>query len=139
MSDSVIDWEELHKNPEYEVARVCTINTANLEHALENHAAIYAYANAAYAKARADKGRVEWQYEQAVARAFADLREEGKAIGEAKETAETDEAVRTLKKKVLEADREVRILYALVQGLEHRRDMLVQLAARERAELNNSY
>lgn len=135
-SEQIIDWEQLRTNPAYEVARICKIETARLEHALTRHSALYGYAHASYEEARAEEGELEWEYEQRKAEAFSALRDEGEAIGSAQEKAELDPAVQEARQKLMKAEKTRRILWALVQGLEHRKDMLVQLSARQRAEMN---
>lgn len=132
----MINWEKLKEDPAYECSRLCQINTANLVDALEKHAALYAYVNALYEKARATETRREWQYEQEKAQVFAQLRAEGTAIGEASETAELNEQVKEARKAYMKAEEKRRLLWALVDSLDTRKDMLIQLSARQRAEMD---
>jgi len=126
----MINWKNLKENPAKEAARLCSISTADLDQALENNAAIYAYVNTKYQIAEAEEAKLEWQYEQALSHAFSALRDDGEAIGSAKEKRELDDDVINIKKKILKAERKRRVLWALVKGLESREQMLIQLAKR---------
>lgn len=128
-----LDFERLEQDPGPYVAEVCALNLMNIDETLERHPALYAYAVAGYEGARIDEARAKFTMERARSQAFGELVKEN-AIGTAKELVPNDPAVQRATEAWLEAKRMVAGLRALTAGLEHRRDMLIQISSRQKRE-----
>ncbi len=127
-----LDFDLLAQDPAREAARVCTINVANLDQAIERHPALFAYVHSHWSIAKAAEEAAKWKYEQAVGDAFSAARLSGEALGAAKIMSTQAIPVQELKMALLACSRFTRQLDSVVRGMEHRRDMLVQLSARDR-------
>jgi hypothetical protein len=133
----MINFKELKEEPEETVADLCSINLQHLETALQNQASLLAYATAAYENARVDETQAEWDLEETEAEVFNAIQEKepGLAIGRTDKRVEAHERVKEARRDLADKRRMVANLKALVNGLHHRRDMLVQLSARQRQEM----
>lgn len=131
------------KTPEWEARQIvtdfCSVDLVDMMTTLGRHAGLYAYAVAACEMAKVDEARASWEKEQAKSRAFSRLVTENPKI-----TASAAEVRIPLDAEYIaavESYLSTRVtlarLKALVEGLGHRRDMLVQLASRQRAELSS--
>lgn len=137
-------WTRVQSEPARLAAEVCTIDVANLDRTLEQHAALRAWVNATYEVARISVERAEWELTKA--RATILLRV--KAIvdpdtGKAKTMGVIDAEV-VLSEEVQKATEDLRsvqercvVLKAMSNALEDRRDMLIQIAAKQRKELED--
>lgn len=134
---NAIDLDALRDNPAFEVARICQIDTRDLDRALMTQAGLAAYAYSLHESARAAEQEAKYAYERAKAEEFSRLRDGGAAIGQANEQAELGEAVSAARQAAMAKEATTRQYYALVRGLEQRRDMLIQLSARQRQEMRS--
>lgn len=134
---SIIDSKTPERDARARIAAFCSINLADLETALARHSALFSYAVAVHESAKVDEARSKWEKEKAEAKAYSDLlREDPKvAIGAAQLRIKTMPVYEKAVGEHLETQVVLGRLKALVNGLEHRRDMLVQLASRQRAEM----
>lgn len=135
----MIDFDKLKEAPAETVAKHCSINLANLEETMQNHPSLYAYAVASYETARAAEARAKWNEERVRAEVFNQIQDEepGLAIGRTERRVDDHADVVDASAKRFRLAREVAALKALVRGLEHRRDMIQQIAARQREELKS--
>lgn len=122
------------------VAQYCEINLADIETALSRQASLYSYVVAAYELAKVAEAQEKWNFEQTKADAFIkiqslDPKESATSIDRKILQAQT---VRDAAKAHFSAQANTARLKALVSGLEHRRDMLVQIAAKMRQEMGMS-
>ncbi len=122
------------------VSQFCRIDLQSLDIALSRHPAIYAYCAAVYEMAKVKEAKAKWDMEKAKAQAFGIVMDQGRTT---KITAtEAAEKVKTvpLFQQAMDFLHESEVitgrLKALVDGLGHRRDMLIQISARQRAELS---
>jgi hypothetical protein len=129
-----IDAKEVLTNPHEEISRLCEIDLDDLEGCLRNHAVLYGKAFSYFQAAKARENHEKWLYERSKTNAFSDLRDKGAAVTAAKEQSEVAPEVIDQFEKYLEAEKRTGIFYALLKGLEHRKDMLVQLSSREKKE-----
>lgn len=136
----LIDWERLRNDPEKEVARICTIHLANLMDVCVKHPAIVAYSVAMHERAKVEHERAKGRVQRVRARRFAMLSkaEPGRAVRRLELDVDADAEVESAETAMYEAQERVAVLRALVEGLNHRRDMLMHLAPRQRDELRNT-
>lgn len=142
MSTDTLNLERLRADPEYEITRVCKIDDMSWDGvgtALQMTPALITFANVKFRLAKHAATAAQHRYEEEKTRAFARHREDGAAIGVAKETCELDEDVLALKRQYLEADREASMWYALVKGLESRMDALQQISSRQKMEMSKNW
>lgn len=133
----VIDLEALERNPALEIARLCAFDPEDLQTAMVRQPVLFGYASVCYVQARRREADAKGAYERALALAFRRQRGEGAAIGTANEMKVVDEDVQRARDAMVAAEAEARMFHALVKGLEHRKDMIVQVAARQREEMRN--
>jgi len=119
------------------VAEYCRIDLANLDEALSRHAALYAYTVAAYEMAKVQEARAKWSLEMIKSEVFKILGQQDKRVTVAAAERRIPLAVTTQAGAQTLFDAQVLTarLRALVMGLEHRRDMLIQISARQRQEM----
>jgi len=129
-----INKEAVLKDSQKEISELCEIDLDDLGLCLKQHPILYGRAYDYYEKAKASVSSQKWKYEQAKTKAFSELRDGGMAIGAAKERAEVEPEVIDAYNKLLEAEKRAGIFHALVRGLDHRKDMLIQLSSREKKE-----
>lgn len=122
---------------EAKVSEYCRIDLANLDLALSRHAALYAYSVAAYELAKVQEARAKWKLEGTKAMVFGALTEKDSKIAVAAADKKIPLAipVKEAMEEMLTIQSTVARLRGLAAGLEHRRDMLVQISARQRQEM----
>jgi hypothetical protein len=118
------------------VSELCRINVANLESTLERHPGLFAYASAQHELAKVAEARAEWMLERKRAEAFKRTKDAHATMpaNRIEREVETDQEVVSAAEHYFTQKAITARLKALVNGLEHRRDMLVQLSARQRKE-----
>ena len=133
-----VDFERLAAMPEAYVAELCRIDLADIMGTLEMHSALYAYASATHEMAKVAEVQAKAEMEKVKAQTFLDLaaRDPSLPVNRLERTVEVDPAYQTLVSRYHAALRQAGILKALVGGLDHRRDMLIQIASRQRRELD---
>ena len=137
-------WKKLTDDPARLAAEVCSVDVVNLDDTLQHHAALRAWVSAAHETARINEERIKW--EETKARAIALLAakaipdpDTGKSKTVAVLNAEVDltKAVQTIVDR-LHNQQEIRgTLRAMTNALEDRKDMLIQIAAKQRKELGD--
>lgn len=129
-------WDKLRDDPAALAAEVCSIDLVNLHMSLQMHAALRAWVGAAHESARVAEARVNWDLTKARALAMLRFGEVGgrppKHVLDAR--VEGDDDVIELTEALLNAQEKRGALRAMSDALDHRRDMLVQLAAKQRQE-----
>ncbi len=127
------------KTPERVVNAVvsshCRIDLANLDAALSRHAALFAYAMAAFEMAKVAEARIKWRTEVVKSEEFAKIQLKGKSATAAEKLILTLDSVQTVMDELHASQEVTGRLRALINGLEHRRDMLVQISAKQRQEM----
>lgn len=123
-----------------EIAEYCRIDLANLDIALERHPSLYAYTSACFEMAKVAEARAKWDLETTIANTFSIvMNKDSKMTATAAEKVvktypAVTQAAATHHEKMLITAR----MKGLANGLEHRRDMLVQISARQRVDMRNS-
>lgn len=119
------------------VAEYCRIDLSNLDLALSRHSSLYAYTVAAYELARVQEARAKWSLEVTKSDVYQVLVEKDPKVSVSAADKSIARAVttKTAMEEMFKAQVAVARLKALVSGLEHRRDMLVQISARQRQEM----
>lgn len=142
---SVAFWNLLKLQPESLARSICTINLNNLEQELEQHPAIRAWVTAAYETARIKEEQAKWELTKIRSRTLLNAKEEKDSIsGKAKTIQQLDAEVDIHQEvidattKYYEASTISGVLKAMTKGLEDRKDMLIQLAVRQREEQRDS-
>lgn len=115
-----------------------SVDRSDLSGALETQSEYYGYLAMLWEAARFLEGRAKAALEQTKAATFSTLTSQGKSAAAANGMLPTQTAVveaeDTYRKAALVSGRYRGLLHAL----DHRRDMLVQLSARQRAELDST-
>lgn len=133
----MIDWTRLAGDaPEEYIADLCSINLTHLDNSLQNHAALYGYAESMAEAAEAAYARAKKALEFLQAEKFNayQKREKGLAIARTERRIEEDPDIQEAKDEVIKAQAIRGQLRALCKALVHRRDMLIQISSRQKAE-----
>ena len=132
----MIDFTALKDMPAEEVANLCAIDLNYMETTLQNHASLYAYAEASYETAEYTKAVAAVYLDRAKDDAFNTIQQDepGLAIGKTDARVGAMEAVRSAQDHLLECSKDSGMLKALIKGLQHRKDMLIQISSRQKAE-----
>lgn len=137
-------WLALAKDPARLAAEVCSVDVVNLDQTLQKHAALRAWVNAAHEVARTTEEGLKWEETKARARALLRAKEDNDPhTGKAKTVAVLEAEVTTTPEVIehteaLLEQRKVRgSLRAMADALEDRKDMLIQIAAKQRKELED--
>lgn len=122
----------------------CRINLADLDTTLTYHAGLYAYAVAVHEMAKVNEARAKMNREKVEATVADQLLrvknpETGKypSATEVGLTMKLDNRYAEATEAFFNAQQIAGRLKAVTAGLEHRRDMLVQLSAKQRKEMDN--
>jgi hypothetical protein len=136
-------WNRLQENPAELAAEVCKIDIAHLDETLQKHAALRAWVSAAYETARIGEARLEWEDVKTRARLMLEVPRMDPQTGKPKTmtviNAEVElvPVVMDVMERLL-AQQEVRgALHAMTRALEDRKDMLIQIAAKQRKEMDD--
>lgn len=132
-----IDFKKLFEAPESEIVEIVRISLRNLIETMARHPGLYGYAAAAYELAKVRQLENEYNLKQTKATAYGKLLEKNTATA-ATALLDSQPEVIAAQATLIKQMKEVAALAALVRALDHRRDMLVQIAARQRQEQNNS-
>ena len=134
-------WDRLLSSPERLAAEVCFVDVVNLDQTLQHHAALHAWVAAAHEVARIEEEQAKWNVTRTQAEALLTAREEpdpgtgkAKVVDVMKAQAETAPEVQEAVAALLKIGRKRAALRAMDRALEDRKDMLVQLSARQRRE-----
>lgn len=121
--------------PEY-VAELCSSDIEELEVALLQHAPLYGWASSLWYAATWQEAKSKARVARAEAQAYKAMLEEDPKIpiSKAKALLPDDKVVVAAIEAWLKDKLEATAIRALLLGLEHRRDMLVQLSSRQKRD-----
>lgn len=144
MTEQMVNREALDTDPDKEAARICEINLADLVGTMQRHPGVVAYVHAQYEAARIKEALTRQKFENVKA-AIADqlaktpVESTGKmpSVAAVEMAVKNDLNVQQAYQKYLQAVGETSLFKPIITGLEHRRDMLVQIASRQRQEIAN--
>lgn len=134
-------WDALKTNPEQLAVTVCSINAADLDRTLQEHPALVAWVVAAHESAKIVEARARWELTKA--EAIVTLRakaqddpdtEKPKTIQVLRAEVDASPEVGEATDHLFTTQERTAALRAMVEALRDRRDMLVQLAAKQRDE-----
>ncbi len=135
-------WENFKTDPASLAALVCSVDVINLDRTLQQHSALRAWVGATYECARIEEEKLKWQVTKTRALALLFAKKEmdpdtnkPKALAVLAAEADIAESVQQAG-AALHAQQEKRgALRAMDKALEDRKDMLVQIAAKQRKEM----
>lgn len=137
-------WQQLRDNPSLLAATVCSVDVVNLDETLQHHASLRAWVGATYEMAEIEEERAKWELTKARALAMMKAKEtpdektqKAKILDVLKAEVEMDEQVMACMEAYLSAGEKKAALRGMIRGLEDRKDMLVQIAAKQRLEQKN--
>jgi len=138
-------WKKLEEDPRNLAAEICTIDLVSIRMTLQYHAALRAWLNAAHEIARTDELRAEFEQTRTRARIMLAAKEsldhvtgKAKTVDVLKAEVEVHPDVVKADEEYLTARRKTGALRAMSSAGEDRLQMLVQLAARQRAEIRDA-
>jgi len=140
-------WQDLADNPAALAREVCAVSIVDLDDTLQKHPALRAWVGASYEAARIELERRAWEVTKTRSLALIAVNEDATGRdGKKSKTVGVMEAEVNARADVMEAE-EGRLAQAEVVGalramtiaLEDRKDMLVQLAAKQRLEMRDHY
>ena len=134
-------WERLRVNPSDLAREVCTIDVINLDQTLQEQPALRAWVNAAFEVARIAEERCKWDVTRTRALALLAGKkkkdpdtEKPKTVSVLEAEVDTNPSVEEAMTK-LHAQQDVTGgLRAMTKALDDRKDMLVQISAKQRKE-----
>lgn len=134
-------WDALATEPEKLAAAVCFVDVVKLDETLQHHAALHAWIAAAHEIARIEEEKAKWEATRTHAEQLLLAREEpdpitqkAKTVDVIKAQADDSKALQEAMTAQFAAGRKRAVLRAMDKALEDRKDMLVQLSARQRRE-----
>lgn len=134
-------WKQLLQDPASLAKEVCTIDLVDLDKTLQQHPALRAWINAAHEVARIEEEKLKWEETRTragVLLAAHRLMDEttGKVKSVAVLTAEVDcdPIVQSIVTRLHKQQETRAALRAMANALEDRKDMLIQIAAKQRKE-----
>ncbi len=137
-------WDQLIKNPAKLAREVCTIDVISLDKTLQEHPALRAWINASFEAARIEEEKGKWDVTKTRAMVlYAASRENDEKTGKTKTLAVLEAEVDCNPKVQAAVEKlhhlqEVRgSLKAMADALSDRKDMLVQIAAKQRREMDD--
>lgn len=132
-------WDGLRNDPAALAAKVCTIDMANLDETLQQHASLHAWVSATYEVAKIHEHRAKWEVTKAEATVRLQLRTlpepSGKLKTEKTLDAEVEVSPEVQAAQLIHFDKQETsgALKAMTESLEDRLQMLIQIAAKQRA------
>ena len=125
-------WQRIQTEPAKLAAEVCFVDVANLEVTLQKQPGLCAWVNAQFEVARIEEERAKWVLTVAHARAL--LAATG-TVDERQATAHTAVAVLAAQEALFAAQEKRGALRAMAKALDDREQMLIQISARQRKEI----
>ncbi len=125
-------WERLANEPAKLAAEICLLDAADLDATLQKHAGLFAWVSATHEAARIAEERAKWEVTKARARAFVTI--QGGTVGDRQAQVELLPEVQQSQEALFTAQEKRGALRAMADALEHRKDMLIQLSAKQRQE-----
>jgi len=137
-------WERIKNEPAKLAAELCFIDLTQLDVALQKHPSLHAWVNAEHEVARIAESRADWELIKARARALLVAKatpdthtNKMKTVDVLDAEADTHESVQNAKLLLFDAQEKRGALRAIMDAMEGRIQMLVQIAAKQRQEANN--
>lgn len=137
-------WKRLKDDPARLAAEVCMVDIVNLDATLQHHPALRAWVNASHEVARIQEERLKWEETKTRARVYMEAHNEPDPVTNKTKTMATLEAevdlhphVQIIVKKLLEQQATRAAFRAMSNALEDRLQMLIQIAAKQRKELQD--
>ena len=137
-------WASLTNDPARLAAEVCSIDLVNMEETLQKHASLRAWVNGAHEVARIAEERAKWDETRMRATVLLEAKRELDANTGKHKTVAVLEAEVIINQRVVDAmtvlftQQEKRgALRAMSNALEDRKDMLIQIAAKQRKEIED--
>lgn len=134
-------WQQLKDSPEALAAEVCSIDTSDLEQTMKHHPALVAWVVAAYEAARIGEEKAKWILTRTKATALLDAKKDkdpqsgkSKTVAVLESEVEDDDRVQKAQMDLLDAQQIRGSLKAMADTMRDRRDMLVQISAKQRDE-----
>lgn len=134
-------WERLQSNPGALARDICQIDLVNLDRTLQEHPALRAWVNAAFETSRVAEERAKWELTKTRARTLMRVKSEPDGNGKPKTVqvidaeVDNDEEVQKATDHYLHTQEIKGALRAMADALEDRKDMLIQISAKQRQEL----
>lgn len=137
-------WHRLKEEPRAVAAEVCFVNMKDLDGTMQRHAALHAWIGTAFENARVEEEETKWELEKAQGRALLAAKKtkdpdtnRAKTAGVLKAEVVLDEAVQTAQRAVFAASRKFGALKSMERSLNGRKDLLIEIARRQRHEMGN--
>lgn len=138
-------WERLALDPAALAAEICSIDIRNIDETLQRQPALRAWVNATHEGARIEEERAKYELTKATALATVRLKgdvdpvtKKPKTVGVLEAEVVSDKNVMERQELLLAAMQKRGILRAMSDALEDRLQMLIQIAAKQRKELEDS-
>ena len=137
-------WQRLHDEPGRLAAEICFIDVARLDEMLQRHPSLRAWVNSAHEVARVEEDRSKRELTKARARALLAAKAEndpntnkGKTVAVLDAEVEQDKDVLDAMEAYLQVSEKRAALRAMADALDDRKDMLIQIAAKRRKEMED--
>lgn len=138
-------WDLLKTQPETIAREVCKIDLVDIEGTLQRHAGIRAWVGAAFESSRIIEEQAKWRLAKTRGRVLLEARtlhdpntNKPKTVEVLKAEVDVHPDVNAGEEEVLEAQRTKGVLKVIYDSLGDRRDMLIQIASRQRKELEDA-
>jgi hypothetical protein len=135
-------WQRLRTSPAQLAAEVCSINIVQIDETLQMHASLRAWVNAALEVARIDEAKLTWHETKTRAAILLMLKRIDPDTNKPKTVTMLDaEAIQQpelqkITEQILKQKEITGGLKAIEKALEDRKDMLIQIAAKQRKEMD---
>ena len=127
-------WDRLSTEPGRLAAEVCLIDTTKLYATLQGHASLHAWVIAAHESAKIEEERKKWEVTKARAKAY--IGSVG-TVGDRQAAVEMTWEVQQAQEALFAVQEKRGALRAMADALVDRKDMLIQISAKQRQERGN--
>ena len=138
---SIEFWERIKREPAKLAAELCFIDVVRLDETLQRHPSLHAWVNAEHEVARIAEARADWELIKARARALLIAKampdahtNKAKTVDVLDAEADTHESVQNAKLTLFAVQEKRGALRAVIDAMDGRIQMLVQIAAKQRQE-----
>lgn len=137
-------WDQLAANPARLAAEVCAVDVTNLDLTLQQHPALRAWVNATHEVARIEEERAKYELTKVEATTFMAVKKvldadtgKAKTVDALKAEVAAHPDVLAAQEALINAQEKRAVLRAMADALEDRLQMLIQIAAKQRKELED--
>lgn len=136
-------WKRLQEDPGDLNRELCSIHLEELDETLQTHASLRAWVNSAFELAVVEEAILKWEEKKLRAKELLNVdktdptTQKVKTIATMEAEVELTGSVRQATANVFAQQRVTGGLRALMKALDDRKDMLVQISAKQRKELEN--